>query len=186
MEKIILIEPEKPENTGLIARLAANYNTDLRIVKPDFNLSKARKTANKYQDKLRNAKIFDSVQEAIQDLEFVVGTKPGKGSPLKKFHPRENMSIMIGRESSGLTNQELKQCDTAIHIETGKQSSLNQSHATAVILHQFHNKEQGRINLDKLQPLQDDIGQVTMKLLKRSSPSNRELKALTAEIKQNN
>ena len=183
MEKIVLVEPEKPENTGLIARLAANYNTKLRLVNPEFNLSEARKTANKYQDKLRSAEIIDSVEEAVEDLEFVVGTKPGKGSPLKQFQPRENMSIMIGRESSGLSNKELNLCDSTVHIETGEHSSLNQSHATAVTLHQFHTREQGETNLDKLQSIQKEIGEVTMKLLKRSSPSQQELNALIAEIK---
>ena len=185
MKKIILVQPEKPENTGLIARLTANYEASLRIVNPQFNLSEARKTANKYQNKLRNTEIYDSVQEAVQDLEFVVGTKPGEGSPLKQFQPRENMSIMIGRESSGLTNQELKHCDTTVHIETGKHPSLNQSHATAVILHQFHKKEEAKTDVDKLQAVKEDVGQVTMKLLKRSSPSIQEINALIAEIKEN-
>ncbi len=46
MRAVILVEPEKPENTGFIARLCENFEFELRIVNPQFNLSKARKTAN--------------------------------------------------------------------------------------------------------------------------------------------
>jgi tRNA C32,U32 (ribose-2'-O)-methylase TrmJ len=124
------------------------------------------------------------VEEAIKDLEYVVGTKPGKGAPLKQFQPRKNMSIMIGRESSGLSNQELNQCDSTIHIETGKHSSLNQSHATAILLHHFHQKEKQKTDIQQLQAIQDEVGEITMKLLKRSSPTQQELNALIAETKK--
>lgn len=99
MRSIILVEPETPENTGFIARLCENFDFDLRVVRPQFNLSEARGTANNAQEKLRNTKIFDDLEEAVNDLDFVVGTKPGEGTSCKKFNFRENTSIMLGRES---------------------------------------------------------------------------------------
>ncbi|QGA80352.1 RNA methyltransferase [Candidatus Nanohalobium constans] len=183
MEKVILVEPEIPENTGFIARLAANFEAELRIIQPEFNLSEARKTTNKYQDKLRNAEIYETVEKAVENLDYVVGTKPGKGVGLKKFQPRENMSLMIGRESHGLSNKELEHCDTKIHIETGKHSSLNQSHAAAVLMHSFYTKQKKQVKVDKLDAINEETGEVTRKLLKRAAPTEKEMKAVTAEIK---
>ena len=182
MEKLVLVEPELPENTGFIARLAANFEADLRLVNPEFNLSEARKTANKYQKKLRGAEIYDSVEDSVDDLEYVAGTKPGKGSPLKSFTPRENISLMIGRESHGLSNRELELCDSVIHIEAGKSSSLNQSHAAAVLMHSFYTEEDGRADV-KLDSIRDESGEVTRKLLRRAAPTEKELKAVIAEFK---
>ena len=66
MRKLVLIEPEIPENTGSIARLAANFYFELRIVNPQFNLAEARKTAKNAQNKLRDARIYEKVEEAVQ------------------------------------------------------------------------------------------------------------------------
>lgn len=140
--KIILVEPEIPENTGFIARLSANFEYDMRIVNPEFNLSKARKTASGAQEKLREARIFDTVEEAVDDLDYIVGTKPDRGSSVKEFQPSSETSIMIGRESSGLTDEELQLCDAVVHIDTGDYSSINQSHASAIIMHSFHSPDQ--------------------------------------------
>jgi len=52
MHTAILVEPEIPENTGFIARLAANFDFSLRVVNPDFNLEEARKTAKKIRESL--------------------------------------------------------------------------------------------------------------------------------------
>lgn len=141
MRAIVIVEPEIPENTGFIARIAANFGFRLRIVNPEFNISDARGTAKNAQEKLRSAEIFESVEDAVEDLDYIVGTKPGRGNSLYEFEPRENTSIMIGRESSGLSNEELELCDAVVHIPTSSHSSLNQSHATAVIASYFDRAE---------------------------------------------
>ena len=139
---VVIVEPEIPENTGFIARLASNFNYEMRIVDPDFNLSEARTTASSAQNKLREARIFETVEKAVKDLEYVVGTKPGRGQPVSSFEPPGNTSIMIGRESSGLSSEELEMCDSEVHIETGQYSSVNQSHAAAILLHRFYQREE--------------------------------------------
>jgi TrmH family RNA methyltransferase len=184
MEKIVLVQPEIPENTGFIARLASNFNADIRIVKPGFNLTEARKTANKSQEKLEETRIFQTFEEAIEDLEHVVGTKPGRGIPLKEFKPRKNTSIVIGRESSGLTNKELEKCDATTYIETGEYSSLNQSHAAAILMHKIHSSQEKQAEIQKLDVLSNDLGSKTIELLKRSSPTKQEVKAVISETKK--
>ncbi|MFB6145298.1 MAG: RNA methyltransferase [Candidatus Nanohaloarchaea archaeon] len=163
MAAVVIVEPEIPENTGFIARLASNFEFDLRIVNPEFNLSEARGTASKAQEKLREARIYSSVEEAIEDLDYIIGTKPGKGISLKRFQPRENSSIMIGRESSGLSNEELGMCDALVHIDTGEYSSLNQSHAAAVVMHHFHSGKKGEgIDQGMKEKLDSMIGGTTL------------------------
>ena len=184
MEKVILVEPEQPENTGFISRLCENFNADLRLIKPEFNLSETRKTANNAQKKIREARIYDSLEEAVKDLDHVVGTKPGRGSPLKQFKPRENTSLVIGRESSGLKNEELELCDSVVHIETGKYNSVNQSHAAGILMHSFYTEEDAKAEIESLQAIKDDVGEKTMELLKRSSPTEEEAKAVISEIKR--
>lgn len=175
MRKIILVEPEIPENTGSIARLAANFDCSLRIVNPGFNLEEARKTAKNAQDKLREAEIVESVEEAVEDLEFVVGTKPGKGISASDFTPRENTSVMIGRESSGLSNEELDRCDTVVHIDVPGYESLNQSHATAVVLSHLHDGEKKGIETGQKQKLRESVSDDFLSdIILRASPSVKE------------
>jgi TrmH family RNA methyltransferase len=184
MEKIILVEPEKPENTGFIARISHNFDADIRLVQPKFNLSEARETANNSQEKLRRSKIFENLDEALQDLEHTVGTKPGRGTCLEEFEPRKNTSLVLGRESRGLTNSELELCDSVIHIDVSGYPSLNLSHAAAILMHSFHKEAHGESGVEKLDAIQDDVGNKTLELLKRSSPTENEAEAAIAEIKK--
>ncbi|MFB6182781.1 MAG: TrmH family RNA methyltransferase, partial [Candidatus Nanohaloarchaea archaeon] len=155
------------------------------LVNPQFNLKKARKTASNYQKKLRNAKIFEKFSKSIKDLDYVVGTKPKKGISLKKFKPRKNTSIAIGRESSGLTNQELRQCDSIIHINTPAADSLNQANATAIIMYEMRKNEQGK-SLTKKQNrvLEKEIGGTLKNIIKRANPSQKEYNSLMGDIKE--
>jgi len=143
VDSVVVVRPEKPENTGFIARLCANFDAHLRVVEPCFNLSKARQTASRAQNKLNNARIFEGLDDAVQDLEFVLGPKPGRGRPISDVAATRDASVVIGPESSGLSNTELCLCDGVTHIETADYSSLNQSHAAAVLMSQLF--EQGEV-----------------------------------------
>lgn len=186
MHTAVIVEPEIPENTGFIARLAANFDFSLRIVNPEFNLGEARKTAKNAQGKLRNAEIFDSVEEAVDDLDYVVGTKPGKGRALEEFEPNNNTSVMIGRESSGLSNKELELCDAVVHIQTSGYNSLNQSHAAGILFHQLQDTEsQEKEGLSQGQI--DKIGQFlpesALEALISSNPSSKEAGRIIGDLK---
>lgn len=187
MRAVVIVEPEIPENTGFIARLAENFEFELRVVNPEFNLEDAKKTASNAQRKLREAKIFDSADKAVEDLEYTVGTKPGKGISLGEFQPRKNSSLMIGRESSGLTNDELDLCDTVVHIQTGDYESVNQSHAAAILMHSFYfGSEKQGISSKQKEFLEKFLQTPLLKdLVLRSNPTEDELNHLIGQIKQN-
>lgn len=183
MRSVVLVEPEIPENTGFIARLASNFGYNLKIVSPDFNLSEARNTAKNCQEKLRNAEIFDSVEEAIEDLEYVVGTKPGKGQELSSFQPRRNTSIMIGRESNGLSSDELELCDAVVHIGTEEYSSINQSHATSILMYSMSEREEkSGINKDQKQILEKKLSKPLFETVLNANPSKEQIGQILAEL----
>lgn len=185
MRAAVLVQPEIPENTGFIARLCSNFGLKLRVVKPEFNLSEARNTASKAQDKLRETRIYGSVEDAVEDLEFVVGTKPGKGVEISSLEPRRNTSVMIGRESSGLSKKELELCDAVTHIGTSEYESINQSHAAAILFYQMGDTEEQGMNQKQKQRLEQLIRDTTLKqALMRANPSKREADRILGELEQ--
>lgn len=186
MHTVILVEPEIPENTGFIARLAANFDFSLRVVKPEFNLEEARKTAKNAQGKLRNAEIFECVEEAIEDLDYVVGTKPGKGKALEGFNTSKNTSVMIGRESSGLSNKELELCDAVVHIQTAGYSSLNQSHAAGILFHKLQSLEETEkegITRGQINKLEQILPKSALEAVLSSNPGYKEVGRIIGELK---
>lgn len=183
--KIVLVEPEIPENTGFIARLSANFEYNMRLVNPDFNLSEARKTASKAQDKLREAEIFDSVEAAVEDLHYIVGTKPGRGVSANDFSSSGETSIMIGRESSGLTDDELDLCDAVVHISTEEYSSINQSHAAAILMHSFSDPEKEKsVSEGQKQALRQHLPEKVCSAVLDSNPSPEKINSMIGELKE--
>lgn len=182
MRSIVIVEPEVPENTGFIARLCSNFDFKLRIVNPDFNLSEARSTANNAQRILREAEIFDGLENAIEDLDFVVGTKPDKGVSCKDFEFRENTSIVLGRESSGLTMEELSNCDAAVHIPVLGYESLNLSHAASVMMYEASNNKGTNADSQRLHVVAQKSGEKVRELIGRGSPTEAELDEVLGEL----
>ena len=72
----ILVEPAVPENVGAAARAVKTMGfTDLRLVNPCDHLgTKAKMLAHASHEILENAKIFNSLADAINDLDFVIAT----------------------------------------------------------------------------------------------------------------
>jgi tRNA/rRNA methyltransferase len=183
--KIVLVEPEIPENTGFIARLSANFGYEIRLVNPEFNISEARKTASNAQSKLREATIFDTVEEAVNDLNYVVGTKPGRGQKIEEFEASAETSIMIGRESSGLTEKEIELCDAVVHISTEEYSSINQSHASAIFMHSFHGAEQKKsVGKGQKQKLKQMLPEKVVSSVLEANPSEKEVNSMIGELKK--
>jgi len=182
MRSVVLIEPEIPENTGFVARLCHNFDFNLRLVNPDFNLEASRSTANNAQNILREAKIFDCFEEAVEGLDFVVGTKPSKGIECREFKFRENTSIVLGRESSGLTREELGKCDATVHIQASNYPSLNLSHAASILMYQASDYRGKNVEGERLDLIEDRGGEVLRELIGRASPEKGELDKVISEL----
>lgn len=151
--KVILVEPKFEGNIGAIARAMKNFGlSDLALVNPceigDDCLSRAKHA----KDVVESAEIFQSLDEAISDVDYLVGTS-GVDSESDKKHLRNNLTpkefttritgiegkigIMFGRENYGLYNEELRNCDTVITIPSSKDYPiLNLSHSASIIFYE--------------------------------------------------
>ena len=148
--KIILVEPQLSENIGTAARAMLNFGLNsLSLVSPKQNhLSLKSIRASAGADfVLKNAKIYQSVEEAISNTSYVFACTVRKRDMVKPYcgpielvnifnslSKKSNVGIMFGREKSGLTNEQVSYADMILQIPTDpKFSSLNLAQAVAII-----------------------------------------------------
>jgi len=100
---------------------------------------------------LNNAKIYENLQDAIQDMDRVIAFSRRVGnkkkidlSPIELCQyindaPNLNYALVFGRETNGLTDQEANLCDLRCHISANPDfPSINLAQAVAVILYQIY------------------------------------------------
>jgi tRNA/rRNA methyltransferase len=165
---IILVEPQMGENIGATARAMKNFALlDLRLVAPrdGWPNEKAASMSVGAIDLIESAKIFESVQDAIADLEYVYAATAAPRDMNKDYvlshdlqqdiDQARNIGIMFGRENSGLNNKEISYANKIVTIDTDVNfSSLNIAHSVAVICSQiFKGKNKTRNDLDNIQEL---------------------------------
>jgi hypothetical protein len=74
---VVLVEPQGPINIGSICRVMMNFGfSDLRLVNPvgSHNGREARKMALKSDILIDNAGIYDTLQDALTDCHYAMGT----------------------------------------------------------------------------------------------------------------
>ncbi|MDY6788464.1 MAG: RNA methyltransferase [Candidatus Nanohaloarchaea archaeon] len=155
----IVVEPEIEGNLGFLARTMANFEIEeLVLVNPQFQIGEeARNRAVHAQEIIDNARIFESMEGALDTVDFAVGTtgiEASSSNPVRKsITPEEvaerasevegDIGIVLGRESKGLSNQELERCDLVAKVPTSEEYPvMNITHAAAVIFYQLF-KERG-------------------------------------------
>jgi len=160
---IILISPQMGENIGAVARAMSNFDIeDLRIVNPrdGWPNEKANAMAANGEFIVENAKVFTSVEDAIEDLEFIAATT-AQARYLKKESissksleiPSCKAGILFGCERSGLTNEQLAMADVLVKIPTSnKNSSLNIATAAALICYELFGEEPKEISTKDIAP----------------------------------
>lgn len=80
-----------------------------------------------------------------------------------------NIGIVMGRESSGLTNDELKLMDFTVTIPTSKKyGTMNLSHATTIILYEIFKKVSEENIISHITPISEPEKKQLMKLLDES------------------
>ena len=142
----ILVRPQIGENIGSVARALKNFKIKhLRIVSPRCNWpsQKALATSVGAKDVLKSAKIFNSIEKAIGDLDMIfastarirkVNKKIISIFDLKnKIEKKRKIGILFGPEASGLSNDEISYANYLVKIPTNKKfSSLNLSHSATI------------------------------------------------------
>ena len=150
---VVLVEPSGPLNVGSVARLCANFDVgELRLVAPrcDHLGEEARRMAVHGGWLLEQARLFPSLSAALADCCRVVATsgrRAGEPLPLQAPEPalrwlaqaRGPCALVFGREDRGLSNDELLQAGQLLTLGSGDAyTSLNLSHAAALVLHSWH------------------------------------------------
>ena len=152
MTSIILVEPQMGENIGAAARAMKNFSIrDLRIVNPrdGWPNTKANEMSVGAADIIKSAKIYDDFKSSllgVTKLYAMTARKRDIHKPHIYLHELqdidENSAFMFGKESSGLTNDEISIADAIVTINTDESfSSLNIAQSVILVCYQiFKNK----------------------------------------------
>ena len=148
---ILLMEPQIPENIGMVARAMANFGLDdLRVIAPrdGWPSEKARAVASGASAIIDSARITPNLDHAISDLNFVVATtarqrhlsKPVLTPELavNELHRRladgQRVGILFGRERNGLENHEVANADAVVMIPVNSAfASLNLAQSVLIL-----------------------------------------------------
>lgn len=150
--RIVLVNTSHPGNIGGVARAMKNMGlSQLYLVEPrKYPHDEATRRASNAEDVLAAAVVVDSVEEALNGCDLVLGTSARERRipwPLKdprgcvdeaiSSRYQANIAILFGREHSGLTNEELQMCHMHMHIPTNPDySSLNLAAAVQVVAYE--------------------------------------------------
>jgi tRNA/rRNA methyltransferase len=152
---VALIEPQYPVNVGHIARLMKNFGLKgLYLVRPYFDKAEAIKYSTHGKDVLVAAKTV-TLRQLRKKFDVLIGTTAIRATSrlnvlresinaeqiAKIIHEdasAKDFCILLGRESSGLNNEELKICDLVVTIDTKtKYRTMNVAHALAILLYEI-------------------------------------------------
>ena len=145
-----MVEPKGPVNVGHVARLVQNFGVErLYLVEPKVDLSVAAVYASHASDVLDRA-VVTTFAKVREENEFLVATTAVRASKKSNVIRRavgpdrlhallcssKSSSLVFGRDTTGLTNEEIKKCDVTVTIDTSsKHRTLNIGHAAAIVLY---------------------------------------------------
>ena len=161
--RFVLVEPSHPGNIGAVARaIKTMCFSELVLVNPKkFPDPEATARASGADDVLKNCQVFDSLELAISDCEYVIGTSVRDrqiswpvASPretaekiqqiltsdqIEQTSKRTNIAILFGRERTGLENHELDHAQWQIRIPANDEyNSLNLASAAQIIAYELN------------------------------------------------
>ncbi len=167
---IVLVQPEHAENIGSVARIMENFNfKEFVIFNPNESVENilsynTQGHAMHGKNILLNAEIIEiqnqknhliKFNDFIKKFDYVIATtaKGKRFSNIRRLAifpedltiPISNdplkIAILFGKESRGLTNEEISHADIILRIPTGsKYPTLNLSHACGIILYEIFKK----------------------------------------------
>ncbi len=153
MIRVILVGTLYPVNLGAVCRVMKNFGArELYLVRPQTEVTpEAIKYAKRARDILKNAKRTRSLKIAIKGSDYVIGTtgvvQRFKYALKKCVTPRDlgskassidTISLVFGNEGTGLSLNDLKECDVIVTIPASKKYPvLNLSHSVAVLLYEL-------------------------------------------------
>ena len=186
---VILVEPQIPDNIGMVARAMGNFALDdLRIVKPrdGWPSEKARAVASGAAAIIDAAGLHESLQSAVADLSWVAATTARQRDLRKpvmtaeaaareltaRISRGERCGILFGRERNGLESDEVALADAVVMIPINNRfASLNLAQSVLLMGYEWL-KAVGEGSLGRVttyeQPLQSGVN------LGRQRPATKE------------
>jgi tRNA/rRNA methyltransferase len=155
---VALGSPRNPLNIGAAARAMSNFGcTHLRLVTPYAVAFREARSAVRAGYILEQAKVFESVAEAVVDCTLVTGTTAGGrrdlhvplhrleagGSLLREHLANGPAALLFGSEKFGLSNEDMSHCHWLMRIPTREEhASMNLGQAVAICLYELRREEQ--------------------------------------------
>ena len=157
--QIVLVETSHPGNIGSVARAMKNMGlANLSLINPKkFPHQEAMALAGNATDVLDNAKIFSSIQEAVNTSKVIYATSARErtiewptltandaASEIQELVANEiEVSILFGREDRGLTNDELQLANKHLIIPAHPDYPvLNIAMSTQVVCYELYQAAQ--------------------------------------------
>lgn len=150
--RIVMVNTSHPGNIGAVARVMKNMClSELYLVQPkSFPSEEAIARSSGAVEILEEARVCQSLAEAVADCQLVIGASARqRTADWPVYTPREcgrlafdaseqgQVALVLGRESSGLTNEELDLCQYLVHIPSNPvYSSLNVAMAAQVLAYE--------------------------------------------------
>jgi tRNA/rRNA methyltransferase len=152
---IVMVRPQLGENIGMAARAMLNCGlSELRLVAPrdGWPNERSQRAASGADIVLEKARVFESVAEAVADLEHVVATTArnrelsqriltarSAATEMRHWNAKgESVGILFGPERTGLENDDMVHADTALSIPLNPQfSSLNVAQAILLVSYEW-------------------------------------------------
>jgi len=169
--RIVLVGTTHPGNIGAAARAMRTMGLDrLSLVAPrEFPSAEATARAAGADDVLAEARVCATLEEALAECRFVAGASARmRALPWSPVTPRElaprllaesargEAAVVFGRESSGLSNDELACCHALLHIPTDAAfRSLNLAMAVQIVAYELRLAMLGEASL--LEPRGDAL-----------------------------
>ena len=187
---IILVEPQMGENIGMVARAMANFGlSELRLVNPrdGWPNEKAQAAASKADHVIEGTKVYDTLEQAISDLNFVYATTARERDGFKpvrspvvaaqtlraRFTAGEGTGILFGRERWGLSNEEVALADEIVTFPVNPAfASLNI--AQAVLLMSYEWMKSGM----------EDLGSVPFQATEQTQSTKEQLHGLYDQLEE--
>lgn len=179
---VALIEPQYPINVGHIARLMKNFGLkSLYFVRPNFDKTEAAKYSTHGNDVLVAAKTV-TLRQLRKKFDVLIGTTAiqaiSRLNILRESISAERLAkimhdsstkdfcILLGRESSGLNNEELEICNLVVTIDTKTNyRTMNVAHALAILLYEISKLHSSELPIKKSKKRVDLASQKDIDLL---------------------
>ncbi len=149
----ILAEPQEPGNIGSCARAIKNMDFEkLCLVNPPSEMTdEAVRLAHNAEEILQTAEVFSTMEDAIRDKHYIVGTSRRRGRKRGAFISVEEgarriraiaetgkVALLFGREDRGLYNEEIEKCAFLMNIpSSSKHPSINLAQAVMIIAYEL-------------------------------------------------